>query len=795
MRSKVILFSVCLLCSSFWSFAQKKSSSDPADLLNTYQNSLPTEKVFLHLNKSEFGLGEVIWIKSYLVAGPMHLASPISKTLYIELLNADGLVMKRLSVFSEEGIGQASLEIDNDWPQGTYYLRAYTNWMRNQDEEFFFKKKLNIISPDLSETFQPQQQTQNISVRFFPEGGNLVKGIQSWMAFEINGLTKTGIIQGQIFDQNDQLIQDFETSHEGRGRVKFLPQSQSYYAIIESSNQKWPLPSIQEIGTIMTVNNSEAKDVVATFMTNQPGKYILHAHTRGTTIYQSELKLDGKKGRLTIPKKDLPEGITTLTLFDSNRRPIAERLIFINHQKGLNIQVSSNKTTYNKRELIKLDVTVLDAKGKPVEGQFSLTALNNKVSKNDQPVYNIRANQLLSSDLKGYIKQPAQYLHNSPEAQRKADLLMMVNGWRRFQWNEVLSADSISPEYVVEQGLSVKGRIYRDGKDLVKNGQVFMFANVDANKSKDLVVTNDKGEFEFNNQIFSDTTILTIQAFYKKGRKNINLTLDSMGYDRVPWTPLLMEQEVIESPTEINRFKEFMITNIRVDTTYKKIGDVIALGDVIVEARDGREAELNRQTGISGNALFLADIPYEDKVSRDAYSIMMGRVGGFYLGFGEEGKVPMMGLGVRYSGPPAVFIDGRPVEFQDAYGLEATRIKAISASKAPPPGVIMIFTYTRAEYYAAKPKGPSYYSGTLPGYHVSREFYRPIYDDRDEPFRPDNRATMFWEPMITTDAKGKATVEFYSSDDVTDVTIDIQGIGQNGTSGVGSAKIKVQDKF
>ncbi|OEK02405.1 hypothetical protein BFP97_13130 [Roseivirga sp. 4D4] len=795
MRSKVIFLSIGLMCLFSSSFGQKKSNVDPADLLNTYQNALPTEKVFLHLNKSEFGLGEIIWIKSYLVAGPMHLPSPISKTLYIELLNESGSVMKRLSVQSEEGTGQASLEIDDNWSQGAYYLRAYTNWMKNQDEEYFFKKKINIISPDLSEQFQPQQQTQELSVRFFPEGGNLVKDIQSWMAFEINGLSKTRIIKGKIFDQNDQFIQDFETSHEGRGKLRFLPRSESHYAIIESLSQKWPLPEAQQKGTIMTVNNTDPEEVIATFMTNSPGQYILHAHTRGISIYQSEIKLNRKKGRLTIPKNDLPEGITTLTLFDSNRRPIAERLIFINHQKGLNIQVASDKATYKKRELVKLDVTVLDAKGEPVEGQFSLTALNNKVSKNNQSEYNIRANQLLGSDLKGYLKQPAQYLGDSQEAQLKADLLMMVNGWRRFQWNAVLSTDSLSPEYSVEQGLTVKGRIYRDGKDLVKNGQVFMFTNVNANESKDLVITNEKGEFEFKNQVFTDTTVLTIQAFYKKGRKNINLTLDSISYEEVGWNPLLIEQEVIGTPEQITRFKEFMITNITVDTTYKRFGNVIALGDVIVEARDGREAELNRQIGIQGNALFLDDIPYEDKQSRDAYNIMMGRVPGFYLGFGAGEKIPMMGLGRRYSGPPAVFIDGRPVEFRDAYGLEATRIKAISATKDPPPGVIMIFTYTRAEYYAAKPKGPSYYSGTLPGYHVSREFYRPIYDGRDEPFRPDNRATMHWEPMITIDANGKASIEFYSSDDVTDIEIDIQGIGMNGTSGQGSAKIKVHDKY
>ncbi len=804
MRSRIILVSVILNFISFWTFGQRKSNIDPADLLTTYQNSQPTEKVFLHLNKSEYGLGEIIWIKFYLVAGPMHLPSPISKTLYIELLNEGGNVMKRHSIYSENGVGQTSLEIEDDWPQGTYYLRAYTNWMKNQDEEFFFKKRINIISSDLSEQFQPQQHSENLSVRFFPEGGNLVKNIQSWMAFEIKGFPKTGVIEGKIFDQNDQLIQDFKTSHEGRGRIKFLPQSDSYYAVLNKSNQKWPLPKVLELGTIMTVNNTKDDQVITTFMTNVPGKYVLHAHTRGSSIYQSELRLDGKKSRLVIPKHILPEGITTLTLFNSNERPIAERLIFINHQKGLNIRVASGKTTYNNRELVKLDLTVKDSNGVPVQGQFSLTALNNQVSKNDQLYYNIRSDQLLSSDLKGYIKKPAQYFERSIEASQNADLLMMVNGWRRFQWNEVLQIDSLTPKYMVEQGLTVKGRIYRDGKDLVKNGQVFMFTNLEPNESRDLVTTNDKGEFEFNNQVFSDTTILTIQAFYKKGRKNINLALDSIGYEEVAWTPLQIEQEVIEAPEEITRFKEFMITTITIDTTYKRIGDVIALGDVVVEARDGREADLNRQISQQANAIFMADIPYEEKLGRDAYYFLIGRVGGFYLGatgggsteYGSdiEVRVPMMGVGVRYVSPPAVIINGIKSEYQDLYGIEATRIKYISASKAPPPGVIIVYTYSRSEYYASIPKGPSYYSGTLPGYHVSRVFYRPIYDGRDEPFRPDYRATIHWEPMITTDANGKATIAFYSSDDVTDIEIDVQGMSLNGTSGHGSAKIQVKDK-
>ncbi|OEK06664.1 hypothetical protein [Roseivirga misakiensis] len=796
MEKKNLFTALIFLAFSTALIAQNSSDIRSARALEAYQEALPTEKLFVHLNKTEFAERETIWIKTYLMAGADHLPSPLSRTIYLELLNANGSIVERITAESIDGFGQTSIEIDSLWTQGDYYLRGYTNWMKNQDESFFFQKKIKILSIDPSQSVLEQTNAPQPIVRFYPEGGNLVKGLQSWLAYEVKHVMGD-TIYGKIYDQNDALITSFKTEHEGRGRIRFLPMQVGYYARIDNMEGKWPLPAVSEKGTVMTTNTAQEEDITLTFSSTLPGKYTLLAHTRGEMAYRAMISLKDKKERVTIPKNTLEEGITAITLFNENQLPVAERLVFINHNRGLDISVNTDKQTYKKRELVDLEISVKDSFGRPIQGSFSLTATNKALVQNDQHNYNIRAYQLLKSDLKGHIKNPSQYFENTTLANQRADLLMMVNGWRRFNWDEVFIDNLPEPTHFVEQGLTVSGRLYRNGKDIVKDGQVFMFSSLDPNESKDLQITNEKGEFTFTNKVFNDSTEITIQGFHKNGRKNINLALDSSKYDVLPLT-VYNKSYTPPDTTRLFTFKEYMITSVRVDTTYRRENGVILLGDVVVTAKDGREAVLNQRENRSMNVLMVEDLPYEEKQNRDAFDIMLGRVGGFMLlasngPNGVEIGIPVLGMG-RWQSTPAIFLDGQEVEYTDVQGISATRIQYIGVYKAAgPPGAVYIYTLPPEIYYASIPKGPSYFTGKLPGYHVGKEFYKPIHDGSEEgSFKPDMRNTLHWEPNIVTDKDGKAKLSFYTSDDLTEIAIDIQGVAVDGVSGFGSSSFTVK---
>ena len=128
MKRTQLLFISLLICLSLqYSFAQNDPFQEWLKEFQNYQTELPTEKVFLHLDKSEYTLGETIWMKSYLVAGAGHIPSPFSQAVYVELLDEQGEIVERLTLRSEEGVSKASLTLQKDLTPGFYYLRGYTN--------------------------------------------------------------------------------------------------------------------------------------------------------------------------------------------------------------------------------------------------------------------------------------------------------------------------------------------------------------------------------------------------------------------------------------------------------------------------------------------------------------------------------------------------------------------------------------------------------------------------------------------------------------------------------------------
>ena len=73
-------------------------------------------------------------------------------------------------------------------------------------------------------------------------------------------------------------------------------------------------------------------------------------------------------------------------------------------------------------------------------------------------------------------------------------------------------------------------------------------------------------------------------------------------------------------------------------------------------------------------------------------------------------------------------------------------------------------------------------------WHVVREFPVATYDPADTSARNDFRETIFWSPAVRTDARGRATVEFPTSDAITSFRIIAEGIA-GGAAGHGEAAI------
>src|SRR6185312_11125064 len=223
----------------------------------------------------------------------------------------------------------------------------------------------------------------------------------------------------------------------------------------------------------------------------------------GALITTVNYRLDSSIITLDILKRKLHTGIATVTLFSPGNEPLDERLIFIQNYDRLNLNVSSNKNSYRKREKVNIRLNAINRKGEPAEGHFSVSVIDeNKVSDSENNADNILSYFLLTSDLKGYVEQSGNYFADTSAATRRnLDILMLTQGYRRFSWKQVLDDHQRPLAYQPEKGIEIAGQVTSLFSKPVANGTVTL---IPAYKGPVFsATTDDKGVFRFSDLIFT----------------------------------------------------------------------------------------------------------------------------------------------------------------------------------------------------------------------------------------------------------------------------------------------------
>lgn len=112
--------------------------------LDEFSQKYPLEKVYLHLDKPYYAIGDDIWFKAYVVDGRSAMPSDISNSLYVELINDRDSVVKQLKLSIQDGVTWGDFKLSDSLNEGNYRIRSYTQWMRNAGEDFFFDKTIKI---------------------------------------------------------------------------------------------------------------------------------------------------------------------------------------------------------------------------------------------------------------------------------------------------------------------------------------------------------------------------------------------------------------------------------------------------------------------------------------------------------------------------------------------------------------------------------------------------------------------------------------------------------------------------
>jgi TonB-dependent SusC/RagA subfamily outer membrane receptor len=827
-RRLILLWLVCTAFLFAFNPADDAFIRQLVERFTTYHQQRPTEKVYVHTDRDIYVRGETIWMKGYLFSGNDHLADTVSRVLYVDLVDLQALkVRQRLQLRVTDSYAPGQLFLPDSIPAGTYSLRAYTNFMRNEPDAYFFRKTLTVLLPEepaSGTAVRSQAEPALPDVQFLPEGGHLVAGLDVRVAFKAVGPSGHAVnVAGFILDAKKDTVTGFASDHAGMGFTSMKPEAgQTYTAFVSLGNGRlasYPLPVVQAQGVVMQVDNLSNKDNIRVYVRhNKPvgsgadtAKMTLVAQTRGTIIHAVAIPVNKKAAALQLSKAEFPEGIAQLTLFDETNKPISERLVFIDKNERVHIAVTPDKATYKNRQKVDLTLTTTDAQGKPVAASLSLAAVDARLSPElDSNRATILSHLLLSSDLTGTIEEPGYYFNTAQKSRLPhLDQLLMTQGWHRFNWTDVLAGTIPPIKYPAEAGLSLTGRVIRPNQKDVE-GRVkltFVLARRDStgkDSERDFLSgdSDEQGNYAAYNLDFTDTTTVLIQGIRGRANRNLVITLDQLlappvTITKVPYNPVEFQRDELDE--FVRRTREYL----DIERQIRRNGEVL-LQSVTVKAK--RTVERDSRVIYSNPD---ASVKFDQTNTSGRLTIMdviQGRVAGVQVtGSGFSARVQIRGA-ANFNGPiePLFVLDGMPVDLQTIMGISVQDVDKVDILKGASAaiygsrgsgGVISVLTKRGGPNYDfSKDVTPGSLVAKLPGYARVREFYAPRYDVKQEERdrRPDYRTTLFWAPLITTDANGKATVSFYTSDSKTTVRIRVEGATVSGKPGVGDGLVKVE---
>ena len=543
-------FFVVLLSSLLAVHASAGSLDDIRRALELSGQTQVQEKVYIHTDNKCYFVGDTLWYKAYVVRADRLVPTDMSRILYVELLSPDGLLVERQNIIvSATGHTCGQFALPDSLYSGYYELRAYTRWMLNfnvghqrysrTDTWYFYNKEMaadyfrtwdglySRVFPvyskgeqpgdyDVRRMYQrpkqdiPQPKKDKLLVTFYPEGGRLIAGVENRVAFEaVDQYGEAVTIKGTVTGGNGQ-SQAVQTEHMGRGIFTITPTDQRLEAHFTFRGKKYDiaLPRAEQQGVAMRLSGNQVRLDARNLP--QDKDYAVSILCRGALKHFSSLPstLHPSPSTLSLPLDSLPTGVNELTLFDSDGRIWASRLFFVNHHdydKSL-ITLTTSPATLSPYERVELPVF---CQGVTAPTTFSLSIRDTNT---DEPTYdngNLMTDMLLSSDLRGFIASPAYYFEADDDTHRRhLDMLMMVQGWRKYKWNE-LTDTTRTMRYQPERTMTVEGMVCKvldvaevqpDEVSSWQDGRVAGETTIDFDEEGNQTMTTAYGDMERANE-------------------------------------------------------------------------------------------------------------------------------------------------------------------------------------------------------------------------------------------------------------------------------------------------------
>lgn len=767
----------------------QQALSEIAERLRNYSNSTLIEKLFVHTDKDFYLSGELMWLKVYAVDGATNKPLDVSKISYVEILDTANTPVLQAKIAMNEATGNGSFYIPHSVHSGNYKLRAYSRWMRNFDVNGFFEKNIAILNINKLPAVQSAERERQpaMKIGLFPEGGNLLSGVDNRVAFKLYDHTDTGRFKGYLLSGADT-IKEFTDVQHGVGTFNFTPLQGQYYtvAIMPSSGKPFAreLPAIYNEGAVMQVGDNENSYNIQLRAKGNDKLYVL-AHSKGRPQESKVINIQNSKGECIIEKSSLPEGISTITVFNQCGMPLCERVVFKRPSGLMAIEIKTDQQNYTTRK--KVDISISANSGLLTEDSASLSMTVFKLdSLQHLPGLNISSYLMMGSEIKGPLENPERYfLANGDQSKPEIDLLLLTQGWRRFNWDIVLGNQKQLPEFVPElQGHIITGKAFHKTTGAAAPGATAFIAAPSPITLFKTALSDKEGRIKADIDNFYGSSYLVVQAQDAGG---LTFAIDEP-FSKSYTTPSLREflNPLKYAATILDQHIGMQVRNIYNTERLQRL----MLPSFIDSSAFYRKADY------SYNLEKYTRFTSMEEVMREFVSIVDVRI--------KNKKVNLHVINSQrkeyFPNAPLNLLDGVPVfnftrffEFNPlkVYSLDVIARQYILGN-AVFDGILNWKTYKPGlENYELD---ESTMVINYEGLQLLREFYSPVYetDDQLRSHLPDFRNVLHWEPGILLKRNTAFKTSFYTSDLPGRYAVVVQGLSSGGTPGVGIAYFQVQ---
>lgn len=637
-------------------------------------------------------------------------------------------------------------------------------------------------------------KNKDFSVSFFPEGGSLLQGATNKIAFKATNSAGLGEnITGYIVDNEGDTLNSFRSTHLGMGIVTLkIDKKEPRYALCTNSageEKRIALPTVENNRIALRADWRNNNLLISL---NKPLDYLIPKklyfllHCRGTVVYSETWNT--QKPIINFSGKELPSGVLHALLLDENLNPLSERLVFNKNVSDIAYTVfTTEKERFNPREHVMASVSISNSNGQSLSGSFSVAITDNWIISPDSSI-NILSTLLLTSDLQGYIESPAEYFNSKADGQRNLDILMMTQGWRRYDVSKILKRDYEYPLRGMEVAQEISGKVFRRyGKNRkAKDYLVTLFAMDHAQTTQ--TATDENGHFVFRNLSFPDSTRFIVQSNTQSGgnRAKIEITEDFSVPNNI--LTLARQKRSTNASSELQTEKDFY-------TSISKRNNLMAgishyqLQEFVVTGHTPKKREETTHWATSEFSQKVTSEEIERLHPSNMLELLMLTPG--LAVNGDQVYISRYYSNLSQTVPmPTIIVDGVITASPHLNSILPQNVKSIEVLKEPlsfalgPKGLngaILITTKQGGSLINSVNTDNLTFITPL-GYQITKEFYSPCYDteEKTENKNPDERTTIYWNPNIQLTKEGKGFFEFYTSDSDKGYSVTIEGITDDG---------------